>query len=82
MALQARQATGCEQITALADRGYFSGDQVLLCDGTGIAPIVPKALTSSGAKRCFFTRQEFIDNAEHDHDTCPAGAKLTKSLSQ
>src|SRR2546423_824164 len=29
MALKAQQATGCEQITALADRGYFSGDQVL-----------------------------------------------------
>jgi hypothetical protein len=29
MALRAQQATGCEQITALADRGYFSGDQVL-----------------------------------------------------
>jgi transposase len=78
MALKAQQATGCEQITALADRGYFSGDQVLLCDGTGVAPVVPKTLTSSGAKRGFFTRQDFIYNAEHDHYTCPAGAKLTK----
>ena len=29
-----RRATGCEQITALADRGYFNGDQVLSCEGT------------------------------------------------
>ena len=79
MALKAQQATGCEQVTALADRGYFSGDQVLSCEGTGVAPIVPKTLTSSGAKRGFFTRQDFIYNAEHDHYTCPAGAKLTKS---
>ncbi len=42
MALEAQQATGCEQITALADRGYFNGDQVLSCEGTGVAPIVPK----------------------------------------
>ncbi len=28
MALKAQEATGCEAITALADRGYFSGDQV------------------------------------------------------
>src|SRR5713101_5820824 len=55
MAIKAQQATGCEQITALADRGYFSGDQVLSCEGTGVAPIVPKTLTSSGAKRGFFT---------------------------
>jgi hypothetical protein len=25
MALKAQEATGCEQVTALADRGYFSG---------------------------------------------------------
>ena len=40
---------------------------------------MPKTLTSSGAKRGFFTRQDFIYDAEHDHYTCPAGAKLTKA---
>src|SRR5438309_1837824 len=79
MAFKAQEATGCQQVTALADRGYFSGDQVLSCEGTGVAPIVPKTLTSSGAKRGFFTRQDFIYDAEHDHYTCPAGAKLTKA---
>src|SRR5213082_646470 len=72
MAFKAQQAAGCGQITALADRGYFSGDQVLSCEGTGVAPIVPKTLTSSGAKRGFFTRQDFIYDAEHEHYTCPA----------
>src|SRR3954451_408028 len=79
MAFNALQATGCEQITALADRGYFSGNQVLSCEGTGVAPIMPKTLTSSGAKRGFFTRQDFMYDAEHDHYTCPAGVKLTKA---
>src|SRR5947209_18965833 len=79
MAFKAQQAAGCGQITALADRGYFSGDQVLSCEGTGVAPIVPKTLTSSGAKRGFFTRQDFIYDAEHDHYTCPVGAKVTKA---
>jgi transposase len=74
MAFKAQRAAGCEQITVLAD-----GDQVLSCEGTGVAPIVPKTLTSSGAKRGFFTRQDFIYDAEHDHYTCPAGAKLTKA---
>jgi transposase len=78
MALKAQEATDCEQVTALADRGYFSGDQVLSCEGTGVSPIVPKTLTSSGTKRGFFPRQDFLYDAEHDHYTCPAGAKLTK----
>ena len=78
MAVKAQQAMGCERITALADRGYFNGDQVLSCEGTGVAPVVPKTLTSSGVKRGLFARQDFIYDAEHDHYTCPAGTKLTK----
>ena len=46
MAFKAQQATGCEQITALADRGYFNGDQVLSCEGTGVSPIVPKTFAN------------------------------------
>src|SRR3984893_14300254 len=76
MALKARQATGCEQVTALADRGYFNGDQVLSCDGTGVAPVVPKTLTSGNTKRGLFTGQDFIYDAEKDHYTCPAGQHL------
>src|SRR3954462_11116898 len=79
MALKAQQAMGSEQVTALADRGYFNGNQVLSCEGTGVAPVLPKILTSSGAKRGFFTRQDFIYDSEHDHYTCPAGVKLTKA---
>src|SRR5258706_7580485 len=56
MAFKAQEAQRCEQVTALADRGYFSGDQVLSCEGTGVAPVVPKVLTSSGTKRGFFNR--------------------------
>jgi len=33
---------GREQVTAVADRGYFNGDQVLSCEGTGVAPVVPR----------------------------------------
>jgi transposase len=78
MAFKAQQATGCEQITALADRGYFNGDQVLSCEGTGVAPVMPKTLTSGNAKRGLFTGQDFIYDAEKDHYTCPAGQHLTR----
>src|ERR1700745_4070371 len=78
MALKAQQATGCEQITALADRGYFNGDQVLLCDGTGVAPVSPKTLTSGNAKRGLFTGQDFIYDAEKDPSPGPAGQHLTR----
>jgi hypothetical protein len=49
MSEQARQATGIEKLAVVADRGYFSGEEVFACDQAGIAPYVPKPLTS-GAK--------------------------------
>ena len=80
MGLKARAATGCEQITALADRGYFNGEQVLACEGTGVLPSIAKTDTSTAAQRGFFTRHHFIYDAQNDHYTCPAGQKLTKGL--
>ena len=47
MALKALAATGCEELTALADRGYFNGEQVLACEGTGILPCIPKTVWTS-----------------------------------
>ncbi len=79
MALKAQAATGCETLTALADRGYFSGEQVLACEGTGVLPCIPKTDTSGAVKRGFFTRQDFIYDAGNDRYTCPAGQQLTKS---
>ena len=78
MGRKAREATGCEEVTAVADRGYFNGDEVLACEGTGVLPCVPKTLTSGNAKRGLFTGQDFIYDAENDRYTCPAGQHLTK----
>jgi hypothetical protein len=78
MGQQAQDVMACEETTALADRGYFNGDEVLACEGTGVLPCVPKTLTSGNAKRGLFTGQDFVYDAEHDHYTCPAGQHLTK----
>ena len=78
MGQQARDVMGCEDITALADRGYFNGDEVLACEGTGVLPCVPKTLTSGNTKRGLFTGQDFVYDAEHDRYTCPAGQHLTR----
>ena len=78
MARKAHDAMGCEELTALADRGYFNGDQVLACEGAGILPCIPK--TAWPHERGLFTRHDFIYDAENDHYTCPAGQKLTTGL--
>jgi Transposase DDE domain len=73
-----RKARGCEEVTVLADRGYYDGDEVLACEGTGILPVIPKTQTSSNPKRGLFTVADFIYDAENDRYTCPAGEHLTK----
>ncbi len=75
---QARDATGSTQITVLADRGYFSGAQVLECEGSGVLPCVPKIDNPGKAQPGFFTKADFVYDASHNHYTCPAGACLTK----
>jgi transposase len=78
MGHQAREATGANDLTVLADRGYFSGEEVLACDEAGIVAIVPKPLTSSGLKRGFFAKQDFVFDADRDLYICPAGQELTR----
>ena len=79
MGVKARDATGCEEITVVADRGYYNGEEALACEGTGVLPCVPKTQTSGNAKRGLFTGQDFRYDAKHDHYVCPAGAFLTKA---
>ena len=78
MGKKALEATGHEEITALADRGYYHGDEVLACEGTGVLPCVPKTLTSNNPNRGLFSRHDFVYDAQNDYYTCPAGEILTK----
>jgi len=79
MARQAKAVTGAGNLTILADRGYFSGEEVVACEAADAIPIVPKPLTSGAKADRRFGKQDFVYDAEQDHYTCPAGAKLTKA---
>lgn len=56
MSRQAKDAIGADEITVLADRGYYNAEQVLECDAIGILPCVPKTDTSGKAQRGLFTK--------------------------
>ncbi len=82
MGRKAQEATGADELRVLADRGYFSGEEVRACEEAGIMAIVPKPLTSSGMKRGFFAKQDFVFNADRDLYICPAGQELTRGKSR
>jgi transposase len=76
MAERARAAMATEELSVVADRGYFSGTQIVDCEDDGIRTFVPKPLTSSGRKTGRFTKQDFVYEPEQDQYRCPAGEAL------
>ena len=66
-----------EKLEAVADRGYFSGEEILTCDQAGITVTLPKPMTSRAKARGRFGKQDFRYAAEKDVYICPAGKKLT-----
>jgi hypothetical protein len=73
MAKQARGATGQEYLTVIADRGYFSGEEILECEQAGISALVPKPLTSNSKAEGRFDKRDFVYLPEAVDYRCPAG---------
>ncbi|HEY2226576.1 MAG TPA: IS1182 family transposase [Xanthobacteraceae bacterium] len=77
MAGQARDEMAIETLDAVADRGYYEGEEIKAGEEAGITVTLPKPLTS-GAKaagRC--GKQDFVYIADDDVYRCPAGERLT-----
>jgi transposase len=78
MGEQAREATGTTDLTVLADRGYFSGEEVRACEELGITPICPKPLTSTAKADGRWGKQDFRYDPRTDTYRCPASEVLTR----
>lgn len=76
MAQQARYAMGTQELTAVADRGYFKSEEILACHEAGITVIVPKSTTSEAKSDGRFDRADFIYDASSNEYCCPAGERL------
>jgi transposase len=75
MAAAARDAIGHKHMTALADRGYFKGEEILRCEQAGIKTLVPKPLTSGSKAEGRFDKRDFVYIAKRDEYRCPAGER-------
>ncbi|EJM11726.1 transposase [Pseudomonas sp. GM21] len=76
MAKHARVAMGVEELSAVADRGYFKGEEILACHEAGITVFVPKTLTSGAKAAGRFGKDDFIYDASTNEYRCPAGQSL------
>ena len=78
MAGQAKAAMGADTLDVVADRGYFSGEEVLACEPLGVTPYVPNPLTSGAKAKGRFGKQDFVYVADDNVYRCPAGESLTR----
>jgi transposase len=76
MGRQASEATSATDLTVLADRGYFSGPELLACEAAGVTPICPRPLTSGAKADGRFGKQDFVYQPDGDTYRCPAGDTL------
>jgi transposase len=65
-----------EELDAVADRGYYKGEEILACQEAGITVTLPKPQTSHSAAKGRFGKQDFRYIADEDVYICPAGERL------
>ena len=76
VAKQAKVALQTDALEAVADRGYFNGEEIVACDQAGITVILPKPMTSGAKSEGRFGKQDFVYLPEDDVYRCPAGERL------
>ena len=75
MARQAQAVLDAQEITVVADRGYYSGDEIKACDEASIKTYLPKPQTSGNQARGYFGKRDFIYHPQDDEYECPAGER-------
>jgi hypothetical protein len=77
VAKDAKATLQTEKLEAVADRGYFNGEEILACEQADITVTLPKPMTSNAKAEGRFGKQDFRYVAEEDIYICPAGESLS-----
>jgi transposase len=75
MAQMAKEAMGQDHVEALADRGYYNGEEILACTQNNVTPYVPKSYTSHNQAKGLYGKRDFRYIPEDDEFECPAGKR-------
>ena len=81
IAIQAQETLEAKDLSAVADKGYYSGREILMCDSVGITAYVSKPLTSANTARGLFGKERFVYDPARDGYVCPAKQLLTYRFS-
>lgn len=72
----ARELLGVEQIEAVADKGYYKGEDIAACEAVGVVPYVARPQRGPSITEGYFAKDEFRYDAHHDCYTCPGSQRL------
>jgi transposase len=76
MAMETKAVLEIDELDAVADRGYYKGEEILACETAGITVTLPKPQTSGSKADGRFGKQDFRYIPEEDVYLCPAGERL------
>jgi transposase len=77
MAKEAKAVVGAKRLNAVADKGYYKGEELHACEQAGIVAYVPKPRTSPNKAKGLYDRSRFKYIKRSDTYRCPAGERLT-----
>ncbi len=77
MAAKAREILDIQGLEVVADRGYYNGDEIKVCEDNGIKVYLPKPLTSPNKAKGHYDRARFRYIEADDEYECPANERLT-----
>ena len=78
MAQAAQQALAVEELTVLADGGYYEGEALKACEEAKLTTYVPQPQSGAAKHRGVFPNHRFRYNAERDLYVCPQGEELQR----
>jgi transposase len=76
VAAQVQKTLGRKNITIIADKGYFSRNDIKATQDLGMTANVPQSDTSGAAKKGVFNKSLFKYDKNKDIYICPAGEEL------
>jgi transposase len=76
MGKQAKAVLGVDKLEAVADRGYYTGEEIKACEDAGIEVTLPKPNTTGMEAKGRFGKHDFAYLADKDIYRCPAGELL------
>jgi transposase len=77
MAIKTQEALEAKNLSVVADKGYYNGKEVLVCDTIGVTAYIAKPLTSANTALGLYGKESFTYDAKNNCYICPAGQKLT-----